>query len=149
MKKAVKIHVLHCGYIRIKKDLLDNEGRFSSDIARAMITPDSHRVTLPVSAFLIEHPAGLYLVDTGWSRDPDLPRHLTALYHPDVPDGMTVVEQMDVACTSHWHALVAAGPPDVESKGNVQFVFVFAVAAAHQIGVHVVVCTFGIVESTP
>ena len=95
MKKTVKIHVLHCGYIRIKKELLDSEGRFSTDIARAMTTPDSHRVTLPVSVYLIEHPAGLYLVDTGWSRYPDLPRHLTALYHPDVPDGMTVVEQLD------------------------------------------------------
>jgi glyoxylase-like metal-dependent hydrolase (beta-lactamase superfamily II) len=95
MKKTVKIHVLHCGYLRISKDLLDNEGRFSTDITRSMITPNGHRVTLPVSAYLIEHPAGLYLVDTGWSKDPDLPRHLTALYHPDVPDGMTVVEQLD------------------------------------------------------
>ena len=95
MKKSVKIHVLHCGSIRIKKDLLNNGGRFSSDITRAMITPDSHRVTLPVSAYLVEHPSGPYLVDTGWSRDPDLPRHLTALYHPDVPDGMTVVKQLD------------------------------------------------------
>ena len=94
MNRFVKIHVLHCGYIRIKKNLLDNEGRFSTDIAGAMITPDTHRVTLPVSAYLIEHPAGLYLVDTGWSKEPDLPGHLTALYHPDVPDGMTVIEQL-------------------------------------------------------
>ena len=73
----MKIHVLHCGYIRIKKDRLDNEGRFSTGIAGAMTAPDSRRVTLPVSAYLIEHPSGLYLVDTGWSRDPDLPGHLT------------------------------------------------------------------------
>lgn len=92
---TTKIHVLHCGYIRIKKELLNNEGRFSIDITGAMITPDSHRITLPVSAYLIEHPTGLYLVDTGWSRDPDLPRHLTALYHPDIPDGMSVVEQLE------------------------------------------------------
>lgn len=92
---TTKIHVLHCGYIRIKKELLNNEGRFSIDITGAMITPDSHRITLPVSAYLIEHPTGLYLVDTGWNRDPDLPRHLTALYHPDIPDGMSVVEQLE------------------------------------------------------
>ena len=87
MKKTVKIHVLHCGYIRISKDLLDNEGRFSTDITRSKITPNGHRVTLPVSAYLIEHPAGLYLVDTGWSKDPDLPRHLTA----DDPDCVKVL----------------------------------------------------------
>ena len=56
---------------------------------------------------------------------------------------------MNVSCTCHRHTLVAAGPPDVEGKGDVQLVFVLAVAAAHQIGVHVVVGTFGIAESTP
>lgn len=91
----MKIHVLHCGYIRIEKELLDNGGRFSTGIGRAMVTPENRRVTLPVSAYLIEHPAGLYLVDTGWGRDTVLPRHLAALYHPSVPDGMTVIEQLD------------------------------------------------------
>ena len=93
-EKPVKIHVLHCGYIRIAKDLLDNGGRFSTDIAGAMIAPDSHRVTLPVSVYLIEHPSGLYLVDTGLNNDIDLPMHLAALYHPYVPEGMTVREQL-------------------------------------------------------
>ena len=104
----MKIHVLHCGYIRIAKELLDNGGRFSTDIAKAMLTPDRDRVTLPVSAYLIEHRSGTYLVDTGWNRDisPDgvydfdaacrvLPRHLAMLYHPFVPHGMTVREQLD------------------------------------------------------
>ena len=91
----MKIHVLHCGYISIARGLLDNGGRFSTDIAKAMMTPDRDRVTLPVSAYLIEHPAGYYLVDTGWSRKPDLPKHLEALYHPSVPDGMTVTDHLE------------------------------------------------------
>ena len=104
----MKIHVLHCGYIRIAEELLDNGGNFSTDIAKAMLTPDRDRVTLPVSAYLIEHRSGLYLVDTGWSRDisPNgnydfkaacsvLPKHLAALYHPFVPQGMTAREQLD------------------------------------------------------
>lgn len=104
----MKIHVLHCGYIRIAKELPDNGGNFSTDIAKAMMTPERDRVTLPVSAYLIEHRSGIYLVDTGWSRDisPDgtydfkdacsvLPRHLVMLYHPFVPHGMTVKEQLD------------------------------------------------------
>ena len=107
-QSTMKIHVLHCGYIRIAKRLLDNGGRFSTDIAKAMLVPDRERVTLPVSAYLIEHRAGIYLVDTGWSRDisPDgvydfkaackvLPRHLAMLYHPFVPHGETVREQLD------------------------------------------------------
>ena len=104
----MKIHILHCGYIRIAKELLDNGGNFSTDIAKAILTPDRDRVSLPVSAYLIEHRTGIYLVDTGWSRDisPDgafdlnaacrvLPRHLAMLYHPFIPQGMTVREQLN------------------------------------------------------
>ena len=91
----MKIHVLHCGYIRIARRLLDNGGRFSTDIAKAMSTPDRDRVTLPVSVYLIEHPAGHYLVDTGWSRKPNLPKHLGALYHPSIPDGMAVTDHLE------------------------------------------------------
>ena len=104
----MKINILHCGYIRIAKELLDNGGRFSTDIAKAMLIPDRDRVTLPVSAYLIENRSGIYLVDTGWCREisPDgvydfraackvLPKHLAALYHPFVPHGKTVKEQLD------------------------------------------------------
>ena len=102
------IHVLHCGYIRIAKNLLDNGGRFSTDIAKAILTPDGDRVTLPVSVYLIEHRNGFYLIDTGWCSEisPDgiydfkaacmvLPKHLASLYHPYVPQGMTVREQLN------------------------------------------------------
>lgn len=91
----MKIHVLHCGYIRIARGLMDNGGRFSTDIPKAMMTPDRDRITLPVSAYLIEHPAGNYLVDTGWSGKPVLPKHLEALYHPSVPEGMTVADHLE------------------------------------------------------
>ena len=91
----MKIHVLHCGYIRIARRLLDNGGRFSTDIAKAMTIPDRDRVTLPVSVYLIEHPAGHYLVDAGWSRKPNLPKHLEALYHPSIPDGMAVTDHLE------------------------------------------------------
>ena len=47
----MKIHILHCGYIRIAKELLDNGGNFSTDIAKAMLTPDKDRVTLPVYTY--------------------------------------------------------------------------------------------------
>ena len=140
----MKIHVLHCGYIRIANNLLDNGGRFSTDIAKAMLTPGSGRVTLPVSAYLIEHRSGIYLIDTGWSRDisPDgiydfnaacrvLPRHLVMLYHPFVPHGMTVKEQLDekgirpedikAVLITHFDADHVAG---LRSVGNAQRIIV-------------------------
>ena len=103
----MKIHILNCGFIRIHEDLLYGGGSIMKDFRKAVMAPDSRRVTLPVFAYLIEHPAGLFLVDTGWSRDisPDgvydpkavrrvLPAHLAALYRPYVPEGMAVDEQL-------------------------------------------------------
>ena len=71
------------------------------------MTPDKDRLSLPVFCYLIEHPRGLILVDTGWCRDisPDgvydpraaaklLPPHLAAFFHPSLPAGMAVHEQL-------------------------------------------------------
>lgn len=103
----MKIHILNCGYINIHKDLLYNGGNMAGDMRKAVMAPASARVTLPVYAYLIEHPAGLFLVDTGWSRsvspegvyDPasankELPRHLAAMYKPYVPKVQTIDEQL-------------------------------------------------------
>lgn len=103
----MKIYPLNCGYIRIHEELLYGGGNMMTDLGKAVMAPDSRRVTLPVYAYLIEHPAGLFLVDTGWSRDisPNgtydhkavrkvLPAHLASLYKPYVPEGMAVVEQL-------------------------------------------------------
>ena len=104
---GAKVHVLYCGYIKIAKYLTVSGGRFTVDIVKAATVPDRGRITLPVSTYLIEHNTGLYLVDTGLSREISpggkynrkavesvLPKHLAALYHPFVPLGMTVTEQL-------------------------------------------------------
>lgn len=62
---------------------------------RGVFDKAAERVELPVSAYLIEHPKGKVLIDTGWSREisPDgvydaaavkrqLPGYLAAFYHP-------------------------------------------------------------------
>ena len=103
----MKIHILNCGYIRIHENLLYGGGSIMTDFRKAVMAPERKRVTLPVFSYLIEHPAGLFLVDTGWSRviSPDgvydpkavrrvLPTHLAALYRPYIPMGMAVDEQL-------------------------------------------------------
>ena len=87
--------------------MLEGTGGLAGDLRKAVLTSGKHRVTLPVSAYLIEHPKGLFLVDTGWSREISpggvydrkavekvLPAHIAALYHPYVPYGMTVTERL-------------------------------------------------------
>ena len=74
---------------------------------KQLAAADQNRVALPVFSFLIEHPKGLILVDTGWCREisPEgvydslaasavLPRHLVALFHPSLPKGKGIHEQL-------------------------------------------------------
>ena len=103
----MKIHILHCGYIRVSETVPYGNCINLKNTAKQLTAPDKDRITLPVCAYLIEHPKGLILVDTGWRReispegvyDPKavravLPAHLTALFHPWLPAGRAVYEQL-------------------------------------------------------
>lgn len=64
---TIKIHILHTGRVRVSPAL-----PFGGDCniikASGITTPKSQWLWLPVSAYLIEHPQGLILVDCGWDR---------------------------------------------------------------------------------
>ena len=90
----MKIHVLHCGYIQVSESVPYGNSIDLKNTVKQLTAPDRNRITLPVCAYLIEHPKGLILVDTGWCRDisprgvydPEavrkvLPPHLAALFH--------------------------------------------------------------------
>ena len=65
----IKIHVFHTGEVCVAPDL--PFGGDNSNIIKAsgMFGKKGDRIWLPVSSYLIEHPQGKLLVDTGWSRD--------------------------------------------------------------------------------
>lgn len=103
----IKIHVLHCGSMLVSRAVTEGGGINLKNARRAVFDSTADRVELPVSAYLIEHPKGLILVDTGWSRDisPDgvydkaavrrnMPAYLARFYHPQVEKGKTVFEQL-------------------------------------------------------
>lgn len=103
----MKLHVLRCGTIRVSETVPYGNRIDLKNTARQLAAPDRERLTLPVCVYLIEHPRGLILVDTGWCRDISpqgvydpkavagvLPAHLAALFHPYVPEGMAVHEQL-------------------------------------------------------
>ena len=103
----MNIHILQCGSIRVSETVPFGNRINLRNSARQLLTPDRDRVTLPVFAYLIEHPKGLILVDTGWCREisPDgmydpkavagvLPSHLAALFRPVLPAGAAVHEQL-------------------------------------------------------
>ena len=103
----MKLHILHCGKIRVAKSVPFDERPALSAAGRQLLAPDRDRVTLPVCVYLVEHPRGLLLVDTGWCReisprgvyDPKavsavLPSHLAAFFRPVLPEGAAVHEQL-------------------------------------------------------
>ena len=65
----MKIHVLHTGEVRVSPYLPFGGDRCNLLKASGMTTPKEDWIWLPVSVYLIEHPKGLILVDTGWHRD--------------------------------------------------------------------------------
>ena len=65
----MKIHVFHTGEVHVSPYLPFGGDSCSTLKASGLTTPKSQWLWLPVSAYLIEHPKGLILVDTGWHRD--------------------------------------------------------------------------------
>ena len=65
----MKIHVLHTGEVRVSPFLPFGGDNCNLLKASGMTTPKEEGIWLPVSVYLIEHPKGLILVDTGWHRD--------------------------------------------------------------------------------
>lgn len=101
MKKKIKIHILHCGDVGVDpavpfRDVSKNPIAYTG-IGRSI----KHRIWLPVSAYLIEHPKGLVLFDTGWHKDVRIneKKHMSWKLNyaskARLPEGMAVDEQLN------------------------------------------------------
>ena len=65
----IKIHVFHTGEVCVAPDLPFGGDHSNVIKASGVFGKKEDRLWLPVSAYLIEHPKGRFLVDTGWGRD--------------------------------------------------------------------------------
>ncbi len=68
----IKIHVIHTGKVYVSpalpfKDAVKNPNPLQ--LTLLSLYGRRNRIWLPVSAYLIEHPKGLLLFDTGWHRE--------------------------------------------------------------------------------
>lgn len=100
MKKGIKIHILNCGEVGVDpavpfRDVSKNPIAYTG-IGRSK----KLRIWLPVKAYLIEHPKGNILIDTGWHTDvrTNPIKHLSILLYmaskPRLPKGEAVNEQL-------------------------------------------------------
>lgn len=65
----IKVHVLRTGEVRVSPYLPFGGDNCSMLKASGMTTPKKDWIWLPVFSYLIEHPKGKILFDTGWHRD--------------------------------------------------------------------------------
>lgn len=65
----IKIHVFHTGEVCVAPDLPFGGDNSNAIKASGVFGKKEDRLWLPVSAYLIEHPQGKFLVDTGWARE--------------------------------------------------------------------------------
>lgn len=65
----IKIHVFHTGEVCVAPELPFGGDHCNAVKASGVFGKKADRLWLPVSAYLIEHPKGKFLVDTGWARD--------------------------------------------------------------------------------
>lgn len=65
----MRIHILRTGEVRVSPFLPFGGDNCSLLKASGITTPKKDWIWLPVCCYLIEHPRGLILVDTGWHRE--------------------------------------------------------------------------------
>jgi N-acyl homoserine lactone hydrolase len=65
----IKIHVFHTGNVRVSPYLPFGGEHCNILKTSGIFIPKKKWLTLPVSCYLIEHPKGLILFDTGWNRN--------------------------------------------------------------------------------
>lgn len=66
MDSLVKLHIMHCGEVKVDRALPYKE---LSSVPPTNKRGEKYQLWLPLSCYLIEHPMGLVVVDTGWHED--------------------------------------------------------------------------------
>lgn len=91
---------MHTGEVTIDRALAFREQTLHPMPYTGWFRSTKNRITVPVSAYLIEHPEGYVLVDTGWHTDirDNLRKHLgwlhSSMYQGRLPQGQSVTEQI-------------------------------------------------------
>lgn len=96
----IKIHVFHCGEVGVDPAVPFRDVSKNPLAYTGLFRSSKKRIWLPVSAYLIEHPKGLVLYDTGWHSDvrTNPVKHESLKLHfaskPNLPKGQAIDEQL-------------------------------------------------------
>lgn len=104
MQDPIKIHILHCGQVQVDIGTPFKQETINPFAYAGIFRSKKHQVILPVSVYLIEHPKGLVLVDTGWhtnvraGKKEYIKQHGRLIYKASkaiLPAGQAINEQLD------------------------------------------------------
>ena len=104
----IKIHVFHTGEVCVAPELPFG-GEFCNPVkASGIFGKKKDRLWLPVSCYLIEHPQGKILVDTGWKQESSYFQQ----YYPYSKEIMSVLYQ------TYFSAMLHYGPNEDDRAGE-------------------------------
>lgn len=135
MDNTIKIHALECGQVQVDTALPFHEKSCNPIAFTGIGRSSKHQIILPVFAYLIEHPKGLVLVDTGWHTDvrKDQIKYLGRFHYwinkAILPEGQAINEQLaqlgmkpsdiDYVILSHLHSDHVSGLKLVREAKNI------------------------------
>lgn len=136
MGDKIKIHVLHCGEVGVDPAVPFRDVSRNPIAYTGLGRSKKLRIWLPVSAYLIEHPKGNVLFDTGWHSDvrSDAIKHMSFKLHiaskPKLPEEQAIDEQLaklgvmtkdlDYVFLSHMDVDHASGLEMVKDARNIR-----------------------------
>ena len=129
MEQKIKIHVLQTGNVKVDEALPFYEKSLNPLAFTGFFRPKEHKIWMPVSVYLIEHPKGLVLFDTGWSKSV---RNITKekknrifgeISEADLPAGKAIDEQLlSLGYTSKDLEYIILSNLDGDHAGGLQLV---------------------------
>ncbi|MGG2066829.1 N-acyl homoserine lactonase family protein [Bacillus sp. S14(2024)] len=102
-----KIHVWHTGQVYIDQAMAFQEKTLHPMPYTGWLRSSAKQRWVPVSAYLIEHPKGLVLVDTGWHEDirTNQRKHLgwltSTMFKGTLPKGQSIAERLQAKGIDH------------------------------------------------
>lgn len=129
MKEKIKIHVLHTGSVEVYPGLLQQKNPYHPFSFMGLFQTNKSRVRIPVSCYLIEHPKGVVLIDTGWGTQVREEKvNKLSPFIPHLPKQQAMKEQLaklgytsqeiDYVILSHLDNDHASGLNDVKDAKN-------------------------------
>lgn len=125
----MKIHIMTCGTVTVDKGVPFRDVSKNPFAYTGFLRGHSNRITIPVKAFLVEHPKGNVLIDTGWHTNvrnrpichESLPLWFTS--RPDLPKGTAITEQLsELGIKPHDISYVILTHLDVDHASGLQLV---------------------------